>query len=318
MIRNAGARLKGGSPVLYRKKRRKGILKNYELYLFILPALIYFLVFHYGPMYGIQIAFKDFAANKGIWGSPAVGFKHFQVFLDSFYFWTIIRNTLGITLYTLAVGFPIPILLALMINEVKTGTFKRVVQTVTYAPHFISTIVMVGMILIFLSPSTGIVNQVIQALGMKPVFFISRPEYFKSLYVWTGVWQNTGWNSIIYLAALAGIDTQLHEAAMMDGATKLQRIRHINIPGILPTVIILLILNTGNMMNVGFEKVFLMQNPLNVEASEVISTYVYKVGLMNAKYSFSAAIGLMNSVINFILLLSVNLIAKRTSETSLW
>lgn len=296
----------------------KNIIKNYELYLFILPALAYFLLFCYGPLYGIQIAFKDFIASKGIWGSPWVGMKHLNYFFHSYYFGRLITNTVGISFYQLLAGFPIPILLALMLNEVKNNRFKKLVQNVTYAPHFISTVVMVGMILTFLSPSSGIVNQVIKFLGGEPISFMTKASMFNDIYVWSGIWQNAGWGSIIYLAVLAGIDTQLHEAAIVDGATRFQRILHINIPGIMPTMVIMLIMNSGTIMNVGFEKVFLMQNSINMEAADVIATYVYRTGLLNAQYSFSAAVGVFNSVINFIILVFVNSIAKRLSETSLW
>jgi len=303
---------KGGKGAL------KKILRNYELYIFILPALFYFLIFHYGPMYGIQIAFKNFIPTKGIWGSPWVGLKHFRNFFDSYYFSVLIKNTIGISLYSLVAGFPIPILLALMLNEVKNNKFKKLVQNITYAPHFISTVVMAGMIVAFLSPSNGVVNGVIKLLGGEPIAFMTRSDMFKSIYVWSGVWQGAGWGSIIYLATLSGIDKQLHEAAIVDGATRLQRIWYINVPGITPTMVIMLIMNCGSIMSVGFEKVFLLQNALNMEASDVISTYVYRIGLLNAQYSFSAAVGLFNSVINFVLLVTVNTISKRISETSLW
>jgi len=299
-------------------KTMKKILRNYELYLFILPALLYFLILHYGPMYGIQIAFKNFMPTKGIWGSPWVGMKHFNNFFNSYYFSVLIKNTIGISVYSLVAGFPVPILLALMLNEVKGIRFKKLVQNVTYAPHFISTVVMAGMVVSFLSPSNGIVNEVIKALGGEPISFMTNSSMFKNIYVWSGVWQGAGWGSIIYLATLAGIDPQLHEAAIVDGATRLQRIWYINIPGITPTMIIMLIMNCGSIMNVGFEKIFLLQNALNMEASDVISTYVYRIGLLNAQYSFSAAVGLFNSVINFALLIIVNTISKRVSETSLW
>jgi putative aldouronate transport system permease protein len=269
-------------------------------------------------MYGVQIAFKNFIPTLGIWGSPWVGFKHFKTFFDSYYFWLLIKNTVGISLYSLIVGFPAPVILALMLNEIKNNKFKKTVQTVTYAPYFISNVIMVGIILAFLSPSTGVVNEAIKAIGLKPIFFMAKSSLFKSIYVLTGVWQGAGWGSIIYLAALAGIDPQLHEAAIIDGASRLQRLWHINVQGILPTMVIILILNTGSIMNVGFEKVFLMQNSINLEASEVISTYVYKAGLLNAQYSYSAAVGLFNSVINFIVLITVNSIARRVNETSLW
>lgn len=303
-------------------KRRSAVLialqRHWQLYLLIAPVLLYFIVFHYWPMYGVQIAFKNFIATKGIWASPWVGLKHFERFFDSYYFWRLIRNTLGISLYELAVGFPIPILLALMVNEVRHRSFKRFVQTVTYAPHFLSTVVIVGMLMMFLSPTNGIVNIIIRALGGESVFFMTKPEWFKSIYVLSGVWQQMGWSSIIYLAALAGIDPQLHEAARVDGASRLQRIWHVNLPGIRPTIVILLILNIGTIMGVGFEKVFLMQNSLNQESSDVISTYVYRSGILGAQYSFSAAVGLFNSLVNFILLLSVNRIARKVNQVSLW
>lgn len=288
------------------------------MYLLILPVAVYYIIFHYIPMYGVQIALKDFIASKGITGSPWVGFEHFERFFNSYYFWRLIGNTLGIGLYELAVGFPIPILLALMINEVRSSLFRRTVQTVTYAPHFLSTVVMVGMILIFLSPQHGMVNQLLGLFGIEPIAFMTEPEWFKTVYVLSGVWQQMGWSSIIYLAALTGIDPQLHEAAKADGASRLRRIWHINIPGILPTIIILLILNMGSVLSVGFEKIFLMQNDLNLESSDVIATYVYRSGIVGAQYSFSAAVGLFNSIVNFILLVSVNSVARRIGETSLW
>ncbi|ETT68038.1 ABC transporter permease subunit [Paenibacillus sp. FSL H8-0457] len=294
------------------------ILRNWQLYALISPVIAYYVLFQYVPMYGIQIAFKDFIATQGIWGSPWVGFEHFDRFFNSYYFWRLIKNTLGIGLYSLAVGFPIPIILALLMNEIRAERFKKFVQTITYAPHFLSTVVVVGMMMIFLSPRYGIINHFIEMFGGQLINFMTEPSWFKSLYVLSDVWQTMGWSSIIYLAALAGIDNQLHEAARVDGATRLQRIWHINIPGIMPTIIILLILNMGSLMGIGFEKVLLMQNNLNMESSDIIATYVYRMGIQNAEYSFSAAIGLFNSVINFILLVAVNFISKRVSETSLW
>lgn len=301
-----------------RRRRIRTWTKNWELYLLFLPVMVYFVVFHYIPMYGVQIAFKDFIANKGILESPWVGFKHFERFFDSFYFWRIIENTLGIGIYELIVGFPIPIILALMINELRTGKFRKFVQTVTYMPHFLSIIVMVGMVMMFLSPVSGLVNGVIASFGGEPISFMTEPGWFKSIYVWSGVWQTMGWSSIIYIAALAGIDPQLHEAARVDGASRLQRIWHINVPGIAPTIIVLLILNMGSILGVGFEKVFLMQNNLNMESSDVISTNVYRSGILGAQYSFSAAVGLFNSIVNFIMLITVNRIARKVSSSSLW
>ncbi|MEK3889104.1 ABC transporter permease [Bacillus sp. FSL K6-3431] len=284
----------------------------------VLPVIIYFIVFHYIPMYGIQIAFKDFIASKGITDSPWVGFKHFIRFFDSYYFWRLIKNTLGIGVYELLIGFPIPIILALMINEVRMKFFKRTVQTVTYAPHFLSTVVLVGIIIIFLSPENGMINQFIRLFGGKEISFMTEPQWFKSIYVFSGIWQQMGWSSIIYLAALAGVDPQLHESARVDGATRLQRIWHINIPGIMPTIVILLILTTGSIVSVGFEKVFLMQNELNLESSDVFATYVYRSGILDAQFSFASAIGLFSNIINFILLVTVNYIARRVGDSSLW
>lgn len=295
----------------------KSIWKNWELYVLLSPVILYFIVFHYVPLYGLQIAFKDFIASKGIIGSPWVGFKHFERFFDSYYFWRLIKNTIGIGVFTLVVSFPVPIILALLLNEVKSLRYKKFVQTVIYAPHFLSTVVVVGMLLLFLK-TDGLINQIIRLFGGTPIDFISEPAWFKSLYVFSDVWQTMGWSSIIYIAALAAVDPAQHEAAMIDGASRLQRIFHINIPAIMPTIVILFILNAGSVMAVGFEKVYLMQNDLNMSASDVISTFVYRSGILEAQYSFSAAVGLFNSIINFIMLIMVNQIAKKVNETSLW
>lgn len=300
-----------------RSKWWKSIWQNWELYVLISPVIIYFIVFHYFPLYGLQIAFKDFIPSKGILGSPWVGFKHFERFFDSYYFWRLIKNTVGIGVFTLAVSFPIPIIIALMLNEVKSLRYKKFVQTVIYAPHFLSTVVVVGMLLLFLK-TDGLINQVVRLFGGTPIDFISEPGWFKSLYVFSDVWQTMGWSSIIYIAALAAVDPAQHEAAMIDGASRFQRIIHINIPAIMPTIVILFILNAGSVMAVGFEKVYLMQNQLNMSASDVISTFVYRSGILEAQYSFSAAVGLFNSIINFIMLIMVNQIAKKVNETSLW
>jgi len=296
----------------------KRIARHWELYMFILPALVAIVVFAYIPMYGVLIAFQDFKPSKGIWGSSWVGWDHFIRFFDSYYFWDLIWNTIGISLYAIAVGFPIPILLALGLNELRNGKFKKLVQTVTYAPHFISTVVMAGIIIAFLSPVSGMINHIIVWFGGEPIAFLIEASWFKTVYVLSDVWQGAGWGTIIYLAALAGIDPALHEAAVVDGASRMRRIWHINITGIRPTMIIVLILSTGGILSVGFEKILLLQNQLNMEASDVISTYVYRSGLINAQYGFSAAIGLFNSVVNFIILMMVNAIARRTSDTSLW
>lgn len=304
-----------------KKKKRfldpKKLKRNWQLYLIISVPMLFIFVFHYIPMYGVIIAFKDFTAVKGIWGSKWVGLKHFRTFLSSYYFTRLLKNTLGISIYSLIAGFPVPIVLAISINECRQRFLKKTVQFITYMPYFVSTVVMTGVVLMLLSPRTGFVNQVITALGGQAIDFMAIPEYFKSIYVWSGIWQSMGFNSIIYLAALSGVDPTLHEAAIVDGASKVQRIWHIDLPAISPTIIILLILNAGGIMSVGYEKVLLMQNSVNMSASDVISTYVYRVGLVQAQYSMSAAVGLFNNIINVILLLIVNAIARKVSETSL-
>lgn len=296
----------------------KSLKKHWELYLLVLPPVLYLLIFKYIPMVGVQIAFKDFSVVKGIWGSPWVGFKHFEAFFESPNFWLLIKNTIGISFYSLIAGFPIPILLALALNEIRTGYFKKTVQMVTYAPHFISTVVMVSIIILMLSPHVGVVDKLFTLLGFPMTNFMGIPEYFKSIYVWSGVWQGMGYSSIIYIAALAGVDPSLYEAAKMDGASRLRKIWHIDLPTLVPVTVIMLILSLGSIMGVGFEKIYLMQNPLNTSASEVISTYVYKVGLIGANFSFSSAVGLFNSIINLILLIIVNGISRKVSQNSLW
>ncbi|MCS7461975.1 ABC transporter permease subunit [Paenibacillus doosanensis] len=298
----------------------KKIRKVWRLYVLIALPLIYIIIFKYIPMYGAQIAFKNFIVTKGIWGSEWVGLKHFIRFFNSYEFWRLMNNTIVLSVYSLVAGFPFPIILALSLNYVKNKLFKKSVQMVTYAPHFISVVVMVGLILEMLDPRNGIVNALLKLVGLQTVNFMGVPEYFKSIYVWSGIWQSVGFGCIIYLAALASIDPSLHEAAVVDGASKLRRMWHIDIPGIMPIAIIMLIMNTGHMLDVGFEKVLLMQNPLNLRTSEVIDTYVYKVGLTSQaiNYSYSSAIGLFKSVINLILLVVVNKIAQKTKQASLW
>lgn len=269
-------------------------------------------------MYGVQIAFRNFRVNKTITESEWVGLKHFTRFLSTPGSGELFRNTLTLSFYSLIIGFPIPILFSLVLNELRVGKFKKMVQTVSYAPHFISTVVMASMITMFLHQGNGIINKLLGMLNLGPYPFMSTPSWFAAIYVISGIWQNLGWNSVIFISALAGVDPEFHEAAMIDGASRFKRIIHINLPCILPTITIMLILAVGNVMSVGFEKAYLLQNPLNLECSEIISTFVYKMGLQNRQYSFSTAIGLFNSVINCILLLSVNFISKRIGETSLW
>ena len=296
----------------------RDLVKNYGLYLLLVPAILFYTLFCYKPLYGAIIAFKRYVPTKGIIASPWVGLTHFEAFFGSYYFWRLLRNTLTISLSSLVIGFPAPIIFALLLNELRSERFKKIVQTVTYLPHFISMVVMCSMIILFLSPSSGVLNRIIEILGGQSVYFMGKPEYFKTIYVLSGVWQNTGWSSIIYMAALSGIDPQLHEAATIDGASRLQRVWHINLPGILPTAVILLIMNCGSLMSIGFEKAFLLMNDLNRAAAEIISTFVYQRGLIDRNYSSAAAIGLFNSAINLVLLLGVNAIARRVSDTSLW
>lgn len=311
-------KIKKESKSLGRKKALKKALRSWQLYLFVSLAFLYFLIFSYLPMYGVTIAFKDYIPSVGIMGSPWVGFKHFERFFDSYYFWDLIKNTLGINLYALIVGFPLPIILALALNEAKNEKFKKITQTVTYAPNFISVVVMCGMVISFLAPTTGIINHFVEALGFERIPFMTDPKWFKTVYVLSGVWQGTGWASVIYLAALSGVDPSLHEAAKIDGATRLQRIWNIDIPAILPTIMIVLIMNVGSLMGMGHEKILLLQNPLNLESSNVIATFVYQQGLIDGQYSFAAAVGLFNSVINSILLITVNKFSRKLSEVSLW
>lgn len=300
----------------YRKWKR--VLRNWQLYVFLIPTILYFLVFRYYPMYGLQIAFRNYKASKGIWGSQWVGFKNFQRFFATADFFQLLENTLAISVGNLLISFPVPIILALLLNQLPSKGYKKVVQTVIYAPHFISTVVMVGIIFLFFSPSSGIINHMIVALGGQSIHFMAEADMFRPLYIGSEIWQGAGWGSILYLAALASINPELHEAAVVDGANKFQRVLHIDIPGILPTVVIMFILNSGKVMAVGFEKAYLMQTSLNISTSEIIATYVYKRGLLNSQFSFSAAVGMFESVINLVLLVTVNFISRKVSDSSLF
>ena len=295
---------------------RKRIRKSLPYYAMILIPLVYLLVFRYYPMLGVQIAFKKYKAKLGIWGSPWVGLKYFEDFFSSATAGTIILNTFLLSLYYLVASFPFPIILAIALNECRSQRFKKITQMVTYMPYFISTVVLVSMILQFTDLSSGIVNQIITRVGGKPVNFMGTMSYFRSLYVWTGVWQSMGYSAIVYLAALTGVPQELYEAAKVDGASKLRRILSIDIPYIAPTILTLFILNTGSILSVGFEKIYLMQNSINTPVSEVISTYVYKMGVLNGNFSFSTAVGLFNSLVNLFMLLVVNTISKRLSNVS--
>ena len=292
--------------------------KEYQLYLMLIPAILFFLIFYYWPMYGIQLGFKKYVISEGITGSPWIGFDHFIRFFSSYWFPIILKNTIVISLAQLIFEFPIPIIFALMLNQVKNMAFKKTVQTVSYAPHFISLVVLVGMMGIMLSPTSGVVNMILKSLGLEPVFFLGESAWFKPLFVMAGIWQNFGWSSIIYIAALAGINPEIYEAADMDGASKFQKIINVDLPGIMPTAVILLIMRTGKIMQIGFQKAFLMQNPLNIESGEIIATYIYKSGLLSGQYEYSTAISLFNTVINFILLISINNLSRKINQISLW
>lgn len=303
-------------------KRRAQLMRkmcrDWQIYLLLLPTIIYFIVFHYYPLYGAQIAFRDFVPMRGIWESNWVGCKHFIRFFNSAFFTQVVGNTLRISLYSIIAGFPFPILLALFLNHQRHQRFSKFVQTISYAPHFISTVVMVGMIQIFLSPYRGPVAKIVAYFGGTMENMLAIPALFDDIYVWSGIWQGIGWGAIIYIGALTTISPELHEAAVVDGASIIHRIIFIDIPSILPTIMLLLIMNCGSVLSVGFEKAYLLQNGVNATASEVISTYVYKQGLQGAQFSYSAAVGLFNSVVNFIVIITVNTISKRLTQTGLF
>ncbi len=296
---------------------RREITKSIPLYVLLLPSAVLLFCFAYLPMYGLVIAFKDYSPGLGIMGSPWVGFKHFIKFFNSYQFELTLKNTLSISIYGIIVGFPLPIALALMCNQIRNQKFKKVFQVTTYLPHFISTMVMCGLILIFLSPSSGMIANIFRLFGIQIPNFMASIPAFKHVYVWSEIWQHLGWDSIIYLAALAAIDPTYYEAATIDGASTMQKIRYIDLPLILPTAMILLILRAGSILGVGFEKVFLLQNTQNAMGSEIISTYVYKVGMQSFQYSLSTAIGLFNTVVNLAVLLAVNWLSKKTTNTGL-
>ena len=298
--------------------QKRKIKSNIPLYVLLFPSIILLIMFAYIPMIGLVIAFKDYSPANGIINSPWVGFKYFTQFFNSVQFGTTMMNTLKISIYSIVVGFPLPILLALLCNQLRAGKFKKVFQVTTYLPHFISTMVMCGIIILFLSPNSGLIANIFKTLGWTMPNLLSKPDSFAGVYVWSDVWQHIGWDSIIYLAALSAIDPTYYEAATMDGASRMQKILNIDLPLLLPTAMILLILRAGSLLSIGFEKVLLLQNPLNLSGSEVISTYVYKVGMLNFQYSYSTAIGLFNTVVNLIILLSVNWFSKRYTKTGLF
>lgn len=300
-----------------KKTLGKRIAANWQLYLLILPAVAAVLIFHYIPIYGIQIAFKNYRTSLGILGSPWIGLANFTRFLTYPDFWVIMRNTLVLSLYSMAT-FPIPVILALMINEIQHTWFKKTIQMVTYAPHFISTVVVVAMLGLFFDRSNGLVNNLIEMCGGTRYDFLGDASLFPHLYVWSGVWQSMGWSSIIYLAALAGVSAEMIEAARIDGANRFQIVWYVNLPSILPTVMTMLILSTGSILSVGFEKVYLMQNSLNLDTSRIISTYVYEMGIQKAQFSYASAIGLFNNVVNVIVISAVNALSKKTTQIGMF
>ena len=302
-----------------RRKNVKTLLKNnWQLYVLILPALLYFFVFNYMPMYGVQIAFKDFRIVDGIWGSEWVGLKHFEYFFESYYFERLISNTLLLNLYGLLWSFPIPIILAILLNRIRNEKAKRFIQTTIYVPYFISPVVLAGMLYIFLSPSNGIFNVLIEALGQKAIDFMATPEAFRTIFIGSGIWQGAGYSSILYIACLAGIDTSLYEAADIDGASIWQKIWYIDIPSLIPTAMMVLILDCGSLLSSSTTKALVLQTPGNVSTSDIIGLYAYKIGLEGAQFSYAAAIDLFVTVVNLILILTVNKISKKISNVGLF
>ena len=296
----------------------KNIKRDKALLLIVLPVVIHYLIFVYYPMYGNVIAFKDYSPVLGIAGSEWAGLKYFKRFFESPYFGRVIRNTLQISIYSLLWSFPVPIVFALMANELKQGIFKRVVQAVSYIPYFISTVIVCGMVISFLSPTDGIVNNVIKLFGGEPINFMMEPDWFRTVFIASGIWQGFGWQSIIYLAALVGINPELYEATTVDGASRLQKVIHISIPCIMPTIIITFILQLGQLMSIGHEKLILLYNPITLDVADVVSTYVYRTGLVDGNYSLGSAVGLFNAVINLMLVILANRLSRKLSSVSLW
>lgn len=303
--------------VMTREQRWRQIKKSKYLYIIFIIPMIYYLLFHYMPMYGVLIAFKDYNIGKGVWGSPWAGFKHFHKFLTDPYFWKLVRNTLVLNIYGLVWGFPIPIILAVMLNEVPREGYKKLIQTVSYLPHFISTVVVCGMVVNFLSLD-GIFNQLLVNLGLEKIQFLMFPQYFRTIFTASGIWQSCGWTSIIYLSALTGVDSEVLDAAMIDGANRWERIRHVTLPAITPTISIMLIMQLGKIMTLGYEKILLLYNGSTYETADILSTYVYRRGILSNDFSYATAVGLFQSVVGVIMLVLANKVSKKLSETSLW
>lgn len=317
MIMKKKVKSKGNTSLLFRTK--KYWYRNWQLWIMLFPAMLYILIFCYVPMYGVQLAFRDYSFKAGITGGNWAGLKYFKQYFENPMFFTTLKNTFVISLTSIVVGFPVPIILAMIINQIKNKKWKKVVQTTVYIPYFISVVVLVSMINIMFDIESGVIGNLLKSLHLvaENTNILGSEATFVPLYVLTGVWQSMGWNSIIFIAALSSVDTQLYDACKIDGANKLQTVWHIDLPAILPTIMIMLILNMGNVLNVGFDKVYLMQNSLNLGVSQVISTYVYTVGIKSAQFSFGAAVGLFNTVVNFVFLLVTNYVSKRTTGSGL-
>ena len=294
------------------------VKKYWHFYLLLFLPITYFIIFRYGPMYGNIIAFRRFILGGPVYGTQWVGLRYFKMFLDNPEFWKVFKNTFLLSTLNLAIGFPIPIIFALLLNEIKNGLFKRAVQTISYLPHFISVVVLVGLVMEILSPTNGIINNILKSMGVEPIYFLNEPQWFRFIYISSGIWQGMGWSSIIYLATLSGIDTNLYEAAEVDGANRWQQTIFITIPSLMNTAIILLILNIGHLLDVGFEKVLLLYNPSIYDTADVISTYVFRMGLQNNNYSYATAVGLFENLIGLVLIFTANKLAQKYSESSLW
>lgn len=297
---------------------KKTLKKDWMLYLLLLPMVVWYLLFLYKPMYGLQIAFKNFSLFRGIEGSDWVGLANFKEFIGSPYFWRNLKNTFLISFYSLIIGFPIPIILALMFNELRHAGFKKFVQTVTYLPHFISIVVVAGIVTNFLAPSSGVINVILDKMGFDKIYFLTRPEWFRTIFIGSNIWKEAGFGSIVYLAALSGINPSLYEASRIDGANRWQQIRHITLPGILPTIVIMLVIRIGKLLEVGYEMIILLYQPSTYETADVLSTYIYRVGIQGARYDMATAVGLFNAVIAFTLVFTANKISRKLTETSLW
>lgn len=296
---------------------RKAFARDKYLYLMFLLPFLFYLIFHYMPMYGITLAFKDYSIKQGIWGSDWVGLKYIEKFIGDPYFWQVFKNTIVLNVYNLFWSFPVPIILALMLNEVTHTKFKKMVQTISYLPHFLSVVVVVGMLNTFLS-SNGVINEFLGIFGLGPYRFLAEPKYFRTVYIASGIWQSAGWGSIIYLSALSAVEQELYEAAQIDGANRWQQMLHVTLPGIAPTITIMFILETGNIMNVSFQKILLLMTSSNQVISDVISTYVYRIGIQDANFSYATGIGLFQSLVALIFVTTANFISRRVGETSLW